>query len=72
MPTPPQHHPTRPAQPQRLIRLQEVCDTCGGLDTFRVRAVIGPVVYVACKACHRSGTRVTVPRGTIHSTPKKL
>lgn len=48
--------------PQRLIRMQEVCDKCGGVDTFRSLTVIRGVCYVRCRVCGRHATRVTVPR----------
>ncbi len=56
----PEKKTRRPAQ--RIIRLQEVCDSCGGVDTFRVFIVIRKTRYVKCRVCGRTGVRVTVPR----------
>lgn len=55
--------------PQRIIRLQEVCDTCGAVDSFRVLYPYRGTVYVQCKACGRYGTRTTVAVSGKKSVP---
>ena len=49
--------------PQRLVRRADVCDRCGGVDTFRVRVTVRGVDYLKCSACGRSATRITVQKG---------
>lgn len=48
--------------PQPLVRYAEICDTCGGTDTFRARCVVRGIVYVRCVKCGRNGTRTTILR----------
>lgn len=46
--------------PQRLVRRAEVCDRCGGLDTFRHVGRYRNVVYLRCAACGRRATRLVL------------
>lgn len=50
--------------PQRLIVFEHVCDTCGGVGTFKMRTKIKGVSYAMCSRCGRSATVIKV-------TPKK-
>ena len=50
--------------PQRLVRRVDVCDRCGGADTFRVVGRVRNVQYLKCAACGRRATRlVLAPSG---------
>lgn len=50
--------------PQRLVRRAEVCDRCGGVDTFRHVGRYRNVIYLRCAACGRRATRlVLAPAG---------
>ena len=46
--------------PQRLVRRAEVCDRCGGVDTFRHVGRYRNVVYLRCSACGRRATRLVL------------
>ena len=50
--------------PQRIIRLQEVCDRCKAVDSFRVLTASRGYTYVRCNKCGRHGTRITVARNS--------
>lgn len=47
--------------PQRLVRRAEVCDRCGGVDTFRHVGRYKNVIYLRCSACGRRATRLVLP-----------
>lgn len=47
--------------PQRLVRRAEVCDRCGGVDTFRHVGRYRNVIYLRCSACGRRATRLVLP-----------
>ena len=49
--------------PQRLVRRAEVCDRCGGVNTFRVRGKWRNVDYLERSACGRRATRIAVQKG---------
>lgn len=46
--------------PQRLVRRAEVCDRCGGVDTFRHVGRYRNVIYLRCSACGRRATRLVL------------
>ena len=44
--------------PQRLARRADVCDRCGGVDSFRVTGRWRNVTYLRCAKCGRRATRL--------------
>lgn len=46
--------------PQRLYRVVDVCDRCGGENTFRVTACRRGVWYLRCATCGRRATRIVM------------
>lgn len=42
--------------PQRIIRVADICDECGAINSFLNRVTIRGIIYARCKHCGRSAT----------------